>query len=383
MPINSIIYARPADATHPAYFFPHEFTEKACRIFSPWAVHNDEGTRNGPISLTDATAYSVNTAFAGLVAKLGPCKVRDLMTLMGLHKGNGTLITAGPSATTLGSDSVSPLTLASAYATVASGGTYCPPIPVVSITTGDHKALKLPKNQCKKVLETDVANGVTQILKAVITSGTGYGNSLAGGRPAAGKTGTAGNSLPSGGTNETWFVGYTPQLSTAVWVGTPDDPGNRTVLKNVQIGDKHYYGEIFGSTIAAPIWKQIMDGASAGMPFRDFADPSNKSAVRRPGVDPQRDRAVPGRRHGGRGLRRVPARRWQRRELQHRCGSGRGHPAKLSGASREHGRGLHLDRGCATATHHSADSANPETQEDPRVRLDAGTAVRTATQARR
>src|ERR1035437_1915647 len=134
MPINSIIYARPGDARHPAYFFPYEFTEKACRIFSPWAVHNDEGTRNGPISLTDATAYSVNTAFAGLVAKLGPCKVRDLMTQMGLHKGNGDQITAGPSATTLGSDSVSPLTLASAYATVASGGTYCPPSPVVSIT---------------------------------------------------------------------------------------------------------------------------------------------------------------------------------------------------------------------------------------------------------
>ena len=276
MPINSIIYARPADATHPAYFFPHEFTEKACRIFSPWAVHNDEGTRNGPISLTDATAYSVNTAFAGLVAKLGPCKVRDLMTLMGLHKGNGTLITAGPSATTLGSDSVSPLTLASAYATVASGGTYCPPIPVVSITTGDHKALKLPKNQCKKVLDTDVANGVTQILKAVITSGTGYGNSLAGGRPAAGKTGTAGNSLPTGGTNETWFVGYTPQLSTAVWVGTPDDPRNAARMFNLRLGGTFYWGEVFGATIAAPIWKRIMDRASAGMPLRDFAEPGGK-----------------------------------------------------------------------------------------------------------
>jgi membrane peptidoglycan carboxypeptidase len=276
MPINSIIYARPADARHPAYFFPYEFTEKACRIFSPWAVHNDEGTRNGPISLTDATAYSVNTAFAGLVAKLGPCKVRDLMTQMGLHKGNGDPITAGPSATTLGSDSVSPLTLASAYATVASGGTYCPPSPVVSITTSDHASLKLPKNQCKKVLEADVANGVTKILKAVITNGTGYGNSLAGGRPAAGKTGTAGNSLPSGGTNETWFVGYTPQLSTAVWVGTPDDLRNTASMFNLRLGHTFYWGEVFGATIAAPIWKRIMDRASAGMPLRDFADPGGK-----------------------------------------------------------------------------------------------------------
>ena len=92
----------------------------------------------------------------------------------------------------------------------------------------------------------------------------------------AGKTGTAGNSLPSGGSNETWFVGYTPQLSTAVWVGTPDDPRNTARLYNVQLGDTFYPGEVFGATIAAPIWKQIMDRASAGMPFRDFAEPSGK-----------------------------------------------------------------------------------------------------------
>ncbi|NMM22666.1 MAG: PASTA domain-containing protein [Phycicoccus sp.] len=274
MPISSTIVARPADATHPAYFYPKDYTEKACGIVSPWAVHNDEGSHNGPISLTDAAAHSVNTAFAGLVAKLGPCKVRDLMTKMGLHQGNGNQITPGPSATTLGSDSVSPLTLASAYATVASGGTYCPPTPVVSIKTSDNKALALPKNQCKKVLDTDVANGVTKILKAVITNGTGYGNSLAGGRPAAGKTGTAGNQ--DGFTNETWFVGYTPQLTTAVWVGTPDDKNNTARLRNLKLGKRFYGGEVFGSTIAAPIWKRIMDRASAGMPLRDFADPSGK-----------------------------------------------------------------------------------------------------------
>ena len=276
MPINSTIFARPADATHPAYFYPDEFTEKACRIFSPWAVHNDEGSRNGPISLTDATAFSVNTAFAGLVAKLGACSVRDLMTQMGLHQSNGTPITAGPSATTLGSDSVSPLTLASAYATVASGGTYCIPTPVLSITTWDHKSLMHPKNRCKKVLQPEVAQGVTKILKTVLTKGTGFGNSLDGGRPAAGKTGTAGNSLRSGGTNETWFVGYTRQLSAAVWVGTPDDRRNAARIYNLRLGEKFYPGEVFGATIAAPIWKQIMDRASAGMPMLDFAEPGAK-----------------------------------------------------------------------------------------------------------
>ncbi len=270
MPIDSIIFAKSANATRPALFTKSDFHDSCTVGDTPWKVRNDEGTYNGSVSLTVATAKSVNTAFAGLVAKLGACSVRDLMTQMGLHQGDGKPIQGWPSPVTLGSDSVSPLTLASAYATVASGGTYCVPSPVLGITTSDHKALKLPRNQCKKVLEPDVANGVTQILKTVITKGTGFGNSLDGGRPAAGKTGT------SDGSNETWFVGYTPQLATAVWVGTPDDPGNKTVLRNVQIGDKHYYGQVFGATIAAPIWKQIMDGASAGMSFRDFADPSDK-----------------------------------------------------------------------------------------------------------
>lgn len=274
MPINSIIFAKSANATRPALFTTSDFHD-ACGV-PYWEVRNDEGTRNGRISLTDAAAYSVNTAFAGLVAKLGACSVRDLMTQMGLHQGDGNPIEGYPAPVTLGANPTSPLTLAAAYATVASGGTYCPPSPVLGITTSDHKALKLPKGQCKKVLEPDVANGVTKILKTVLTKGTGSGNSLDGGRSAAGKTGTAGNSLSSGGTNESWFAGYTPQLSTAVWVGTPDDNKNTARLRDLKLGSRFYGGEIFGSTIAAPIWKQIMDGASAGMPFRDFADPSDK-----------------------------------------------------------------------------------------------------------
>jgi len=272
MPINSTIIARSANAKRPAIFTRADFHDKCTTEL--WEVRNDEGSRNGPIKLTDAAAFSVNTAFAGLVAKLGACSVRDLMTTMGLHQGSGKPILGYPSPVTLGSDSVSPLTLASAYATVASGGTYCVPSPVLTVTSSDHKPLALPKNQCKRVLEPDVANGVTKILKTVLTKGTGAGNSLDGGRPAAGKTGTAGNKY--GYTNETWFAGYTPQLSTAVWVGTPTDYQNTARMRNFRLGKTNYPNEVFGSTIAAPIWQQIMDQASASMPFRDFTEPSDK-----------------------------------------------------------------------------------------------------------
>ncbi|HEX8973063.1 penicillin-binding protein [Oryzihumus sp.] len=267
MPVNSQIYAKPADAKHAAFFAPSEYADR-CRSGVPFVVRNDEGTRVGNISLTDAAAFSVNTAFAGLVAKLGVCNVQKTMTEMGLHQADGQPIQTYPSPVTLGSDGVSPLTLASSYATIASGGTYCPPVPVVSITTYDHKSIKLPANPCKRVIDADVANGTTEILKAVLTKGTAAGNELAGGRPAAGKTGTTDNS------NETWFMGYTPQLATAVWVGTPTD--NSRHLRNMQIGSKFYAGQIFGATIAAPIWKAIMDRASAGMPIVDFGGASDK-----------------------------------------------------------------------------------------------------------
>ena len=271
MPINSIIFAKSANAKRPAIFTKSDFHD-SCTVGEndPWRVRNDEGTYNGRVSLTVATAKSVNTAFAGLVAKLGACSVRSLMTQMGLHQGSGEPIQKWPSPVTLGSDSTSPLTLASAYATVASGGKYCPPSPVLAITTSDRKALKLPKNQCKKVLEPDVANGVTKILKTVLTKGTASRiGGLDGARPVAGKTGT------SDGSNETWFAGYTPQLSTAVWVGTPDGDPKRE-LRDIRLGDRFYPDQVFGATIAAPIWKQIMDSASAGMPFRDFAEPGDR-----------------------------------------------------------------------------------------------------------
>jgi membrane peptidoglycan carboxypeptidase len=273
-PIDSTVVARKADATHPAIFTRADFaTGDDCKIGAgqTWAVRNDEGTRNGKISLTDATAFSVNTAFAVLVSELGACKVRDMMTNLGLHQGSGKPIQSLPSPITLGSDSVAPLTLASAYATIASGGTYCEPTPVLTITTSDKKPLPLSKSRCRKAVEPEVANGVTQILKSVLTKGTGAGvGGLAEKRPAAGKTGT------SDGSNETWFAGYTPQLATAVWVGTPTGKPTR-VLRNLHLGGTTYGGQVFGATIAAPIWKQIMDRASAGMPVLEFGTPSSKT----------------------------------------------------------------------------------------------------------
>lgn len=105
-------------------------------------------------------------------------------------------------------------------------------------------------------------------MSAVVSGeGTAAASALADGLPAAGKTGT------TDGNNETWFVGYTPQLSTAVWVGTPFE--KTQVLDNVTLGGQ-FYPVVYGASIAAPIWKAITDRVLNGQPNIPFPAPSDQ-----------------------------------------------------------------------------------------------------------
>ena len=238
-----------------------------------WKVKNDGYIKEGPISLIDATARSVNTAFVQLVSQLGACNVRDTETRMGLLRANGEPVKPLPSAITLGTDNVSPLTVASAYGSLGNNGVHCTPVPVSAILGPDQKPLAVPapgQGNCKRVVDADVAHGVAAIMSSVLTSGgTASTSALANGRPAAGKTGTSDRN------NETWFAGYTPQLSTAVWVGTPNDPRNEQTLDNVRLADQ-FYPVVHGSSIAAPTWKGIMDRLLANAPVVPFPAPSDE-----------------------------------------------------------------------------------------------------------
>jgi membrane peptidoglycan carboxypeptidase len=267
IPVNGKIPSKFATTKQAAVYTPSEMRGK-CRAGSAWPVRNDEAIGGKPLDFDLATARSVNTAFASLVLKLGTDKVHRTMTKMGLHQGTGKEIECFPAAVTLGANDTTPLTLASSYATLAAEGRYCAPSPILSITTNDKKPVKLPANNCKQVISKDVANGATQLLKGVIEEGTGRGAQLDGNRPAAGKTGTTDNHV------ESWFVGYTPQLASAVWVGTPY---SQKRMKDIRLGDD-YYAEVFGGTISAPIWKEIMDRSSEILdkPRRDFDEPSGK-----------------------------------------------------------------------------------------------------------
>jgi len=172
---------------------------------------------------------------------------------------------------TLGTNQITPVEMAAAYATVAAQGVYCTPYVITGATAVTGKQYKGQQQSCKQVLPANTANELTSMLQGVLTQqgATADGLGLAGGRPAAGKTGTTDSSVA------TWFDGYTPQLAAAVWTGFVDSGGGKgESMSNMSVGGQYYGGEIFGATISAPIWQQAMNGALANQPVLTFNPPN-------------------------------------------------------------------------------------------------------------
>jgi penicillin-binding protein 1A len=205
-----------------------------------WSVHTAEMSYQGTIDVTKATIVSDNTVFAQLVADLGATKMDAIAHAMGV-----TSPLQGLPAEVIGGlkVGVTPLEMADAYATLANGGYHIAPtiIDHVVFPSGRvDRAIGQPPRQ--QVFTDGETYAAIQVLKGVIKSGTGTAADF--GCPAAGKTGTAENMANA------WFVGFTPKLSTAVWVGYPQG--------NIGMSDG------FGGTLAAPIWHDFMSSASSG-----------------------------------------------------------------------------------------------------------------------
>jgi len=271
MTTTASVNAKAAGGNTQATYTPKEWPggiSKGCGPGSEWKVHNDSAFRGGRISLMEATAKSTNTAFVALAEQLGGCKVRDTMIRLGLHQSDGQPIGRYAPQYIRGASDVSPQGVAHAYGVLAADGKKCPMVAITKIRVSG-KDVPLPKTNCQQVVDPDVVHATDKFLRYNMTNGSGIRNQLDdGNRPSAGKTGTADNN------NESWFVGYTPQLVTAVWVGTPYDPISR-VMKNVRVGGE-FYPVMHGASIAAPIWKAIMNRALEGKPVANFQEPSDK-----------------------------------------------------------------------------------------------------------
>ncbi len=220
-----------------------------------WNVSTAGGSYAGPVSLENATLASDNTVYAQLAIDVGPANIVDMAERLGVRTSP---LSAVPSLT-LGADGVSPLEMATVYATLANGGVYHRPTAIKKVTDADGKVLLEGRTTGVRVIQDGVAAEVTRILGENMVSGTGTGAMMSDRRPEAGKTGTTDNHT------DAWFCGYTPTLATCVWIGYPDETKPMYGVEGV--------GAVSGPTLPADIWHLFMDAALAGTPPVSFPAP--------------------------------------------------------------------------------------------------------------
>jgi penicillin-binding protein 1A len=214
-----------------------------------WEVHNYEDEYLGSITIQQATAYSDNAVFAQLTKLVGPQNIANTAKSLGIKSRLQPYFSIG-----LGAQGVNPLEMARAFSAFANGGKRIDGRrfgnePRVITKVANEKGRPIDDNTARPVqtLSEENAALVTSLLQNVIKYGTGKAAALAGGRSAAGKTGTTENY------GDAWFVGYTPQLVTAVWVGYPND---------VRSMSYQFHGKpVAGGTFPALIWKSFMENA--------------------------------------------------------------------------------------------------------------------------
>jgi penicillin-binding protein 1A len=259
-PITLATALSEGDSVYSTFYGPPalSITTPECRQGTGyWEVHNSADEAAGTMNLLSATAQSVNTIYAQLIARIGVRNVQYMARNLGITEQVGGPYFRQACAITLGSVGFTPLELTDVYATLAAGGVHHAPQAFESIRGPNGKEIPL-KSTGRRVLSANVAAQVTGALRGVVTGGTGTAAAL-GSRPVAGKTGTAENF------QDAWFCGYVPQLATCVWVGYPK---GEIPLLNVE-----GVGEVFGGTLPAEIWRNYMAGAVGNLPVREFPTP--------------------------------------------------------------------------------------------------------------
>jgi membrane peptidoglycan carboxypeptidase len=215
-----------------------------------WSVGNYDGSAFGAMSLRAATAQSVNTVYAQVAMRVGPERVAELSRRAGIESP----MRAYPSIA-LGAQEVTPLELARAYATFASGGIRRDAVAISEITDARGEVLYRAPAETERVLSGRVAAGVTEALRGVVVRGTAAG--LDPGFPVAAKTGTTDDH------RDAWFAGYSPRLVAAAWVGFAEEarpmipPATRL--------------RVTGANWPGQIWNRFMRATHRGLPALDFA----------------------------------------------------------------------------------------------------------------
>ena len=210
------------------------------------SIRNFGNINYGTRSIQRATAVSSNTGYIRLTQEIGPAAVAETAHRMGITSELSEVLTL-----TLGSSSVTPLEMANAYATLASGGIRHDATVITRIENADGEVIYEAPDTAERVLDEDVSGAVTKVLRTVFETdeGTAHGASPSNGQPVAGKTGTSDDFA------DRWLVGYSPTLSCATWIGHP--AGSIETPSSVN---------------CEAMWRDFMSAALDGTPIVQFPE---------------------------------------------------------------------------------------------------------------
>jgi membrane peptidoglycan carboxypeptidase len=227
------------------------------QTFGDYEVENYGDEQFGEIDLVQATAHSVNTVYVPLGERAGLSHVAEVATRLGItaDMSKDSQLPSFP----LGTTSVTPLSQAVAYATIAARGQHADAYLVETVEDAKGRVLYEAARKTVEALTSDVADDTSYALQQVVADGTGRAAQLPG-RPAAGKTGT------TTGNTAAWFVGYTPQLATSVAIFS-EDP-------DVPLRDMAGVDEVTGGSLPAKTWSRFMAAALEGEPVEEFPPPA-------------------------------------------------------------------------------------------------------------
>lgn len=234
-------------------FTPSNIIEDSPVTFeNGWSPENYEKEFSGPVTLREAFEHSINIVGVKLLEQVGIKKVINYS-----HKAGITSELRPDLSLALGTSETTPLEIASAYATIANLGVKVDPLSVIRIENYSGKIIKDNIPQEKKVFKEETCYVLISMMEEVIKRGTGLNANI--GRPAAGKTGTSDDFV------DAWFIGFTPELVTAVYIGNDD----RKPLGN----------KMTGGVVAAPIWAKFMKNALNNSEKKDFLQPDKITKI--------------------------------------------------------------------------------------------------------
>ena len=207
-----------------------------------WEFRNSADLLLPAATVFESTVRSINSAYAAMAEQLDQCEIRTAAEALLVHRADSGILQTNPSAV-LGTNEIAPLTMAGAFGGIANGGVACEPIVIDRFVEADGGRIEGQSSKCRQGITPDVAAAVAAPMRSVITGGTGSRSNPGGDVPVIGKTGTTDSQV------QTWMVGSSTKVATAVWVG------------NV-LGDYKMSNYRNGTVLRHDIWRIIMQDAN-------------------------------------------------------------------------------------------------------------------------